>query len=1200
MPLGLATRELELIIIATDRTQATLARVGGGLTLLGVGMTRLAWEGVEAFASMTEEAMDFDRQARLAFTQVDDKATTTLEDVKDVLRNVASQVGRPIEELQEGIFDIFSSIDANAETAEFALKKVAQAAVAGQTDVRSALIPTIATLNAFNEPLENIDNVLDIQFKTVQKGIITYDELTAGIGKVIPAAVAAGQSQEQMGAIIAFLTRNGLSAQMAMTSAARAMELFADPKSQKNLKKAGIAVKDETGEFRQMNEVLTDLQVIFGDLTAPERKEKFKELFGTGRIQARRFFDVAIPQFNELNDLVNEFSTSSGAMQDAYDIMFDTPLSKIDVLRNRFELLRIEVGEFFIPLIESEVIPVVEDLFDRWDALSDEQKNQIVQYAAMGTAALGALGILTSLLGVSILFGAVWKTVFKVIGIAVLHLSKVSLILAAVAGAAWWVYKNWDRVGPALADVWEKAKDALQSFWGWLVGLWEGKIRPLLQKMWEDVKPLWQRLVSGAKELWPLVVDTVKSAVSFIKELVESLLDVIIWLWDHGGKQLVAVVGWVWDFIKGFIGDALRTIGGILDFFTALLQGRWSDAWDHFIQVLKDGWLVFLSVFKIGFLKNIFAALPKLFKNIGPVLAGVANTIGFVWSKIASVITAFWPKLTAGAGKFGQIFQKVFIAIWTVLSKLVQGVIWLLEAPARFKGFWSKYVLEPIADIFAVVSTKSRWVADHLMEIFRILGDVLGTPLRAVRFFFVAIAGIVVGIMKIGRDIANFFLGIFPPIRDAIMPVIDWIVGAWEKVLGIFKSGGGGFFDKIKQAFVSIKGAVVEAFTNVVSFFKNFGSNVKNYVVSLFTWVRDFIDKIWNSDIVQTFINVLGIIYEIVRIAFQWILRNIIDTGIQIWTNLVNTWNTIRDALTTTWSVIKAVAGVIWMGLSAFFGWIAEQFRTYLVPVWEIIKTSIIATWHVIEATARWIWNEIVLRIVEAVQPVIDWLQEKWDWLYPYLKQIWEWIVGAAKSLWGEFELSILDPIKRAWNGLMEFIDKVKGWFSNFWETAKEWTGKIRDALKRINPLERGSPSIVEQVDGGMEALGNVLASRLSGIASDSWMRVGEIRSSFADMVPEGREYLTKLETMRNDFMSVLNEIRGAASDPLTLFGFESGTTPDEILRAKAIMETPNPKVPYGSEQYTSPNTVVTIGTINSNADPAEIAKEIAWKVVTS
>src|SRR5690606_32665351 len=131
--------------------------------------------------------------------------------------------------------------------AEMILRGFSRGAVAGQVELTDAGRATIAILNAWGLEAEEINRVMDVQFQLVRKGVGDYSEFATTIGNSIPAAVAAGQSVESLSGMLAFMTRQGLSAARASTSAARALELVARPNVQKNLEDYGVTVKDANG-----------------------------------------------------------------------------------------------------------------------------------------------------------------------------------------------------------------------------------------------------------------------------------------------------------------------------------------------------------------------------------------------------------------------------------------------------------------------------------------------------------------------------------------------------------------------------------------------------------------------------------------------------------------------------------------------------------------------------------------------------------------------------------------------------------------------------------------------------------------------------------------------------------------------------------------------------------------------------------------
>ncbi len=353
--MALGTRELELVIIARDHASAVLARVGGAIALLGAAAVRVGVKGIGAFAEMTNESIEFRRQIALAFTQAE-IAGLKFDDVLHLVRDTARTTAVPIDDLAESTFDIFSTLTLdNVGQAADLLDVFAESAVAGQAPIRDIGRAAIAWLNALNmaPTIENTTMILDRQFELVRKGAGTYTEFANVIGKAIPPFVAANQSVDELAGTIAFLTRNGLSAAEAATSASRDIELLFGPKAIKGLAEIGIKTTDADGKFRVLDDLLGDVTKHFADLDDAQRKLEFKEVFGQGRIQARRFFDLILREgnFEEFLFLLEAVRTSSGSVKEALDIMMLEPAVQLDVLRNRFAVLRMEIGDVFIPFL---------------------------------------------------------------------------------------------------------------------------------------------------------------------------------------------------------------------------------------------------------------------------------------------------------------------------------------------------------------------------------------------------------------------------------------------------------------------------------------------------------------------------------------------------------------------------------------------------------------------------------------------------------------------------------------------------------------------------------------------------------------------------------------------------------------------------------------------------------------------------------
>ena len=341
--MALASRELELVLIARDRASSTIARVGGALTALGSAMTFAGVQGVKSLGGMAKEAADFRQQAVIAFTQVDNVANASIKSIEDSTKRIARTIPTTIEDIQGTFYDLFSTIDVSTmKEAEGIVREIAKAAVAGQAPMENIGRSTIAWMNALGEKatLDRTNQLLRIQFELVRKGAGTYEDFASSVGRGIPAYVNAEQSVESFSGALAFLTRNGLNAAAATTSTARSIELIFSKKGSEGLNKLGISLVDTEGNARSVVDILEDLVPHFRELDAEGRVKLFHETFGQGRIQARRFFNYVIPNFEEYKSLVQDMQyASEGALGFTKKALADMGIGSVEALRSAFDNL---------------------------------------------------------------------------------------------------------------------------------------------------------------------------------------------------------------------------------------------------------------------------------------------------------------------------------------------------------------------------------------------------------------------------------------------------------------------------------------------------------------------------------------------------------------------------------------------------------------------------------------------------------------------------------------------------------------------------------------------------------------------------------------------------------------------------------------------------------------------------------------------
>lgn len=630
-------RESDAIYAQRERVRARgQALVANGAAAIGFG-TAMTWagvRGVQAFASTIEEAMEYESQVARTITQID-TFNAKQKDISNLGKEVADNIAVPLEQVQDGLYDIFSSIDVGFKGARKLINQFSKDAVGGTTDLETAGRANLQIMNAFKVETKDAAKVSDFMFQLVRKGVGTYDEFAKSIGRAIPSARRAGQSYETLGAMMAFMTRNGLSTAMAATSSARALDAISHPKTVARLEEMGIAVKNTAGEFKPLPKILEQMNDEYGDLTAPERAKALQDLFlgSGGTIQARRFFDNYFKNADEFNKRTKEMADSAGAAEDAYNRMAESPAAKLQQFQNDWKLLRIEIGENLMPAA-LKLVEWVNDLIDKFMDL-DPKWRRIIELAA------AALPVLLAISGVFLIIGGAVATVvgaFTMIG------GSISGVLAAMAGvigvvglliaAGVELYKNWEEVSAWIEKTFGPTFKRLADF--------------LKNRAWPAIKTVADGVRDGLAEAFKRAKEGIEDARPLINRVVDAFIAV---------------------------GDAVVDISPHLASLARTTLPLLGDAFAIFLQHVTLMGEIFRLVWNKAlqpFFKLLVLAIGVVLTQWGLMLKILGKVPGFEWAKEASdamLTAADAAKKTAQNIKDIPPYKKVTVEYVTIYSK---------------------------------------------------------------------------------------------------------------------------------------------------------------------------------------------------------------------------------------------------------------------------------------------------------------------------------------------------------------------------------------------------------------------------------------------------------------------------------------------------------------------------------------------------
>jgi TP901 family phage tail tape measure protein len=209
------------------RIEFRLKSFGSSMKSTGSGLLRFSGlmaapliAGGKAFAS-------FQQQMAKVETMLDEP-TKHMGRFKKEIRSMSKEFGESTQFLAAGLYDILSA-SIPASKALDVLTVSTKAAKAGNTETGIAADAITTILNSYQLEAEKAGFVSDWLFNIVKRGKTDFASLAPVIGNVTSVAFSAGVGLEEVGASIAFLTRNGIKTEEAMTAVRAIIAGFLKP-----------------------------------------------------------------------------------------------------------------------------------------------------------------------------------------------------------------------------------------------------------------------------------------------------------------------------------------------------------------------------------------------------------------------------------------------------------------------------------------------------------------------------------------------------------------------------------------------------------------------------------------------------------------------------------------------------------------------------------------------------------------------------------------------------------------------------------------------------------------------------------------------------------------------------------------------------------------------------------------------------------
>ncbi|MHB8276354.1 MAG: phage tail tape measure protein [Candidatus Humimicrobiaceae bacterium] len=275
---------------------------------------------------------------------------TEFKALGEAVVGISKKFPQTAKELADGLYDIASSGFSGAAGLKV-LEASAMAASAGMTNTATSAKGITAVLNAFGLEADQAGAVADTMFRTVDKGVITFEELSSTVGDWVGMGKAAGLGFNELSGAIAYMTTKGINASEAGTSLQRLLTGIIKPSDAMAaaIKNAGF----ESGEMMLKTLGLTGSMKVLNDETGgsiTKLIELIPEIRGVRGANA-----LLGSGYESLTKFMGDFVDTTGSAAIALKEQSKSLDYQLKLLKNSATAIGIEIGNRLIPSITKYV-----------------------------------------------------------------------------------------------------------------------------------------------------------------------------------------------------------------------------------------------------------------------------------------------------------------------------------------------------------------------------------------------------------------------------------------------------------------------------------------------------------------------------------------------------------------------------------------------------------------------------------------------------------------------------------------------------------------------------------------------------------------------------------------------------------------------------------------------------------------------------
>lgn len=789
-------------------------------------------------------------------------------------------------------------------------------------------------LTAFGLSAADSGHFADVLAKASSAANTNVSMLGESFKYVAPVAGALGYSAEDTAVALGLMANAGIKGSQGGTALRASLSRLIKPTDDAAalMEQYGLSLINTDGSMKSLGDVMTMLRTNLGDLTEAEQAQVAAELFGQEAMSG--MLSIINASEKDYESLTNQIYSADGAAQQMADTMLNNLSGQLTILKSALEGLALQFGEILLPHIKN-FTTWIQNLVQKLQELSPEQKEQIVKWAAIaaaiGPVILVAGKLVTAFGSIFTTFGKIpraIKTVTKGFTGMVNATKRVADGFKLAKAGFTALGAQASPLGAALAGVTAPMiaiVAAIALVVAAFVSLWKNneEFRNKIIGIWNQVKATFEKLCTG------IVERLNKLGFDF-----SSIGEVLKAIWAGFCNFLAPIFEGVFQYIADTFDTIVNVILGIADFFIAVFKGDWEGAWN----AIK------------GIFESVWNGIVAWFQNIGNTLLGVLDVIcgwfGTTWSDTWTAIQTFFVNIWNSIVTWFQttltniatFFTNIWVSVSTFFQNLWNGIVsfvtnTLTSISTFFSNIWNgivSFLSSAWETIKNVVQVGIMFIASLLDAAFQIIT----LPFRF--------------IWENCKDtIISIWDSITVWISNALTTISTIITNVWNAVSAFFTS-----------IWNSISAFVSSIWNGIVAFITNAVNTIKTAITNAFNAVSTFIQAIWNG--IKAFLEpIINGIKTFAIDAWNSITTGISNAVTSVRNFITNAWNAISSFVSGIWNGIKNTASSIWNGITSAVSGAINSAKNTVSSVVNSIKSTISSGFNAAKSTVSSVFNSI-------------------------------------------------------------------------------------------------------------------------------------------------------------------------------------------------------------------------------------------------